>query len=52
MTDVTTTFTNLILLQLFLKQYLLYFERAGQIYDRNIAQAIRNMEMLSNKLTS
>ena len=38
---VTTTFTNLILLQLFLKQSLPYFKIGDQIYNRNIAQAIQ-----------
>ena len=42
----------ILLLQLFLKQYLLYFEIANQIYDKNIAQVIRNMDMNSNNLTS
>ena len=41
-----------ILLQLFLKQSLLYFKIANQIYDGNIAQVIRNMEMVSNNLIS
>ena len=48
--DVTTSFT-IILLQLFLKQSLPDIEIANQIYN-NIAQAIRNMEMNSNNLTS
>ena len=42
----------ILLLQLFLKQYLLYFEIPNQIYDKNIAQAIRNMDMNSNNLMS
>ena len=40
------------LLQLFLKQYLPYFEIENQIYDESTAQAIRNMEMNSNNPTS
>ena len=35
-----------------LKQLLPYFKIADQIYDRNIAQAIKNMEMVGNNLTS
>ena len=42
----------LILLQLFPKKSLPYFEIAGQIYHGNTAQTIRNMEMFSNNLTS
>ena len=42
----------ILLLQLFRKQYLFYFEIANQIYDKNIAQAIRNMDMNSNNLMS
>ena len=42
----------LILLQLFLKQSLLYFKIVNQIYDKNIVQVTRNMEMNSNNLTS
>ena len=42
----------ILLLQLFLKQYLFYFGIANQIYDKNIAQAIRNMDMNSNNLMS
>ena len=42
----------LILLQLSLKQSLPNFEIANQIYDENIAQVIRNMEMVSNNLKS
>ena len=42
----------MIFLQVFLKQYLSYFELANQIYDKNIAQAIRNMEINSNNQTS
>ena len=42
----------LILLQLFLKQSLSYFKTANQIYDENVAQAIRNMEIVSNNLKS
>ena len=39
----------LILLQLFLKQSLPYIDIANQIYNKNIAQAIRDMEMNRNK---
>ena len=38
---VRTTFTNLILLQLFLKQSLPYCKIGDQIYNGNIAQAIQ-----------
>ena len=46
---ITTTLLILILLQLFLKQSLPYIEIANQIYNKNIVQAIRDMEMKSNK---
>ena len=48
--DVTTTFTNFNFLQLFLKQSLSYFETVNHMYDENVAQTIRNMEMFSNNL--
>ena len=35
-----------------IKQSLPYFDVANQIYDKNIAQVIRNMEMNSSNLTS
>ena len=41
--DVTTTFTNFCFSQVFLKQYLPYFELTNQIYDKDIAQVIGNM---------
>ena len=50
--DVTSTLTNLNYNLNFLKQSLQYFEITNQIYDKNIAQLIRNMEMNSNNLTS
>ena len=40
------------LLQLFLKQSLSFFQITNQICDKNIAQAIRNMVMVSNNLKS
>ena len=47
--DVSTTFTNFNFLpQLFLKQYLPYFEIGNQIYNGDTAKAIRNMEIFSN----
>ena len=42
-----TSLTNL-----FLKQYLPYFEIVNQIYGKNIAEATRNVEMNRNNLTS
>ena len=48
--DITRTFTNFN--QLFLKQSLSYFERANQIYNKSIVQAIRTNEMNSNNLMS
>ena len=50
--DVTTTFTNFNSFTTFLTLCLSYFEIANQIYDENVAQAIRNMEMISNSLKS
>ena len=47
-----TSFTNYDFFYVFLKQYLSYFELANQIYDKNIAQVIRNMEINSNNQTS
>ena len=35
-----------------IKQYLPHFEIANQVYDKNIAQVIRYMEMNSNNLAS
>ena len=49
--DVTANSTNLNSL-LFLKQFFPYFKIANQIYEGSIAQAVRNMEMVSNNLTS
>ena len=40
----------LILLPIFVKQSLSYFEIANQIYDEIVAQVIRNMEMVGNNL--
>ena len=47
-----TTFTNFLFYTFFLKQYFPYFEIAKQIYNKNIAYVIRNMEINSNTMTS
>ena len=46
--NVTTTFANFNYFATFSKAILTIFKIANQIYDRNIAQAIGNMEMVSN----
>ena len=50
--DVTTTFNNFNSFATFSKIIFAIFEITNQIYDKNIAQAIRNVEMNSNNLTS
>ena len=50
--DVRITFNNLNSFITFSKTILSYFEKANKICNKNIAPAIRNIEMVSKDLTS